>query len=189
MEDSKKLETTIEGFDASGQKEDESSFNLKTVFTLVIINWPWFILSMFIFICGALMYLRYTDPVYSVSMKMLIKDDTSNRRPSNQMLSNMQDFGFISNSTGIENEVEILQTRRLAQEAVKDLKLYTEYYVEGKLKRVLIYKTQPVSADLDPESLAELSKKAPGGFSFTITRNGNKYDVENEDNSLPFKGS
>lgn len=189
MEDSKKLETTIEGFDASGQKEDESSFNLKTVFTLVILNWPWFILSMFIFICGALMYLRYTDPVYSVSMKMLIKDDTSNRRPSNQMLSNMQDFGFISNSTGIENEVEILQTRRLAQDAVKDLKLYTEYYVEGKLKRVLIYKTQPVSADLDPESLAELSKKAPGGFSFTITRNGNKYDVENEDNSLPFKGS
>ena len=127
MEDSKKLETTVDGAIVE-PNDEESSFNLRTVYSIFILNWPWFLLSLFIFICGALIYLRYTDPVYSVSMKMYINDEVNNRRPSNQMLSNMQDMGFISNSTGIENEVEILQTRRLAEEAVKDLKIYTEYY-------------------------------------------------------------
>ena len=57
-------------------------------------------------------YLRYTTPVYQVSVKMLIKDETEQpRRPSNQMLANMQDLGFMTNSTGIDNEVEILQSR------------------------------------------------------------------------------
>jgi uncharacterized protein involved in exopolysaccharide biosynthesis len=43
------------------------------------------------------------------------------------MLANMQDLGFITNSTGIDNEIEILKSRILALEAVKDLKLYVEY--------------------------------------------------------------
>ena len=187
MEDIKKLETTVEGLEPAEQ-EEESSFNLRTVYSIVILNWPWFLLSLFIFVCGAMIYLRYADPVYSVSMKMYIKDEVSNRRPSNQMLSNMQEMGFISNSTGIENEVEILQTRRLAEDAVRDLKIYTEYYSDGKLKRCLIYKYQPVNVDLEEESLKELDKVAPGGFSFVITRNGGKYDVESE-KCLPFKGS
>jgi capsular exopolysaccharide synthesis family protein len=187
MEDSKKLETTVDGAIVE-PNDEESSFNLRTVYSIFILNWPWFLLSLFIFICGALIYLRYTDPVYSVSMKMYINDEVNNRRPSNQMLSNMQDMGFISNSTGIENEVEILQTRRLAEEAVKDLKIYTEYYSNGRLKRCLVYKYQPMNVDLDEESLEELDKAAPFGFSFVVTRNNNKYDVESE-NCLPFKGS
>ena len=188
MEDSKKLEATNEGVNAPEQNEEESSFNLRTVYSIFVLNWPWFLLSLFIFVCGAMIYLRYADPVYSVSMKMYIKDEVSNRRPSNQMLSNMQDMGFITNSTGIENEVEILKTRRLAEDAVRDLKIYTEYYTDGKLKRCLVYKYQPVNVDLDAESLNKLDKVAPGGFTFFITRRSDKYEVES-DKCQPFKGS
>lgn len=188
MEESNKMESTIEGLNTPDQQnEEESSFNLRTVYSIFILNWPWFLLSLFIFVCGAMIYLRYADPVYSVGMKMYIKDEVSNRRP-NQMLSNMQDMGFISNSTGIENEVEILQTRRLAEDAVRDLKIYTEYYSDGKLKRCLIYKYQPLNVDLDEESLDKLDKLAPGGFSFIITRKSDKYEVESE-KCQPFKGA
>ena len=36
------------------------------------------------------------------------------------MLANMQDLGFMTNSTGIDNEVEVLQSRILLRDVVKD---------------------------------------------------------------------
>ena len=89
--------------------EEEGGFQLKELWTIVVLNWQWFVLSLLIFVFGAFIYLRYKTPVYSVSCKMLIKDE-DNRRRSNQMLANMKDLGFMSNSAGIENEVEILKS-------------------------------------------------------------------------------
>ena len=184
MEDNKILESSVENADALVQKE-ESTFDIKTIFTLIVLNWQWFLLSLFICVCGALIYLRYKSPVYQVSAKMLIKEETNNRR-GNQMLANMQDFGFISNSAGIENEVEILKSRILALDAVKDLKLYVEYRGDGKVKKSLLYKSQPISVDLDADHLAELDKTR-SGFRFKITKDGDKYLVE--EMNKEFKGT
>lgn len=172
MEDGKRIDT-IETVDNMMQDE-ESSFNLRTVFTLVILNWPWFIISLVIFISGALIYLRYAEPTYRMSVKMLIKEENNNRRSSNQMLSNMQEFGFISNSAGIENEVEILKSRILALDAVKDLRLYTEYWAKGKVIKSLQYKSQPINVDLDPAHLEELNKSG-ANIKMVITRENKKY--------------
>ncbi|MBR1688666.1 MAG: polysaccharide biosynthesis tyrosine autokinase [Prevotella sp.] len=155
MEERKNAES-IENIDAMVQNEEESSFDFRTLFTLFILNWQWFLLSIFIFLCGALIYLRYKAPTYQVSAKMLIKDDNRGRRSNGQMLANMQDLGFISNSSGIDNEVEILQSHILAREAVKDLKLYVEYKNEGRLSKQLVYKTQGINVDLDPASLIKM---------------------------------
>jgi uncharacterized protein involved in exopolysaccharide biosynthesis len=62
----------------------------------------------------------------------------------------MQDLGFITNSTGIDNEIEILKSRILAKEVVKDLKLYVEYRNKGRIARSLIYKVQPINVDMAP---------------------------------------
>ncbi len=189
MEEIKKNENSIESFDILTQQEEESSFNFRTILRMFVLNWQWFLLSMFIFVCGALIYLRYTDSVYQVSAKMLIKEETNNRRSNGQLLANMQDLGFISNSAGIENEVEILKSRILSLEAVKDLKLYTEYRTEGKIKKSLIYKSQPINVDMDPESLEKLEKTRPGFFSLKIVRTANGYNVESTDADNVFKGS
>ncbi len=188
MEDIKKLEVNNELLDAADKVEEESSFSIRNVFRIFILNWPWFLVSIFICFCAATIYLRYTDPVYRVTMKMLIKDEDNPRR-SAQALAGMPELGIISNSTGIDNEVEILTTRQLAEDAIRDLKLYAEYYSEGKLKRSLIYKRQPVNVDLDEESLATLDNLAPQGFSFVLSRKGGTYNVESEDDVIPFKGS
>ena len=182
MEENKKIDATLE----NGIQEEASSFDIRTIFTLFVLNWPWFLLSMFICVCGALIYLRYTAPVYQVSAKMLIKEETSNRRPSNQMLSNMQDLGIISNSAGIDNEVEILKSRILAQEVVKDLKLYTEYRSEGRITKVLVYKTNPIIVDMTAEDLDDLDMWF-GQFSMKLTKEGNTYHVVGTKNE--FKGS
>ncbi len=140
------------------KSQNESAFSLQAIFAMLVLNWHWFLLSLFIFGCGALLYLRYADPVYNVTARMLIKDDNV-RNNSSQMLDKMEDFGFVSKSMGILNEVEIIQSRVLMRQVVKDLKLYTEYYTKGRVKKVLVYGTQPVSVDLDPAHLDSLDKR------------------------------
>ena len=189
MEENKKIENVNDSIDALKEREEESKLNFRNILAMFILNWQWFLLSMFIFVCGALIYLRYADPVYQMSAKMLIKEETNNRRSSGQMLANMQDLGFISNSTGIENEVEILKSRILSLEAVKDLKLYIEYRSEGKIKKSLIYKTQPINVDLDPASLERLDKSSPGWFSLRITRSNDTYNVKSLEAAESFHGS
>ena len=182
MEEYKKIDSGIESFETANRKE-ESSFDIKTIFTLIVLNWQWFLLSLIICLAAAMIYLRYKSPVYQVSAKMLIKEETNNRRASNQMLANMQDFGFISNSAGIENEVEILKSRRLAYDAIKDLKLYVEYSSKGTVKERLVYKYQPINVDLDAAHLAELDQTR-SAFRFKITRENGKYHVESENRSF-----
>ena len=142
----------------NAENDAQSWFTFQNIYAILILNWQWFLLTMFIFLCGALIYLRYTDPTYSVSARMLIKEDKNARRNTGNMLANMQDLGFMTNSVGLENEMEILQSNVLLRSAVKDLKLYTEYYSKGYVKESLVYGTQPINVDLDPVSLDSLDK-------------------------------
>ena len=67
MEENKKLNTAE--LEAPALQEEESSFDFRTIFTLLILNWQWFLVSIFICLCGAMLYLRYQAPVYQVSTK------------------------------------------------------------------------------------------------------------------------
>ncbi len=175
MEEKKKVET-VENVDVPMlQEEEESSFDFRAIFTMVVLNWQWFVLSILICVFAAMIYLRYTTPVYTVSLKMLIKDEDQRRR-SNQMLANMKDFGFMSNSAGIENEIEILQSKILAEEVVKNLKIYTEYYSNGRVKKNFMYQTQPVSVDIDPLSLGRLEDTLKV-IKMSITKEATQYRV------------
>jgi len=160
-------------------EEEESSFDWRNLYSMFILNWQWIVLSIIIFLCGAFIYLRYKSPVYQVSAKMLVKDNENNtyRGSGSQMLSNMQDFGFITNSNGIDNEIEILQSHILAEKAVKDLKLYVEYKKEGRIKSRLIYKSQPVSVDIDPTSLDKMDETMLP-IKMKIVKEGKTYKVE-----------
>jgi capsular exopolysaccharide synthesis family protein len=171
-----------EGNSSSELQEEQSMFSFQNLFAMLVLNWQWFLLSLFICVCGALLYLRYAKPTYKVTAKMLIKDEDNPRRSSAfQMLANMQDLGFMSNSAGIDNEVEILQSRILAREAVRELKLYVEYKTVGRLAKPLIYKSQPVSVDLDSVQLDQWDRElldSLKSIQLYITCRGKKYEVK-----------
>ena len=186
---------------AAEEYNQESAFNIKALFAMVVLNWQWFALSVFACLCLALVYLRYKSPVYQVATKILIKDDGNKQaRSGNQMLANMQDLGFISNSNGLDNEVEILRSHILAREAVKDLKLYTEYKLKGRIKDQLIYNTQPINVDLDTASLHRMDDanrlERVLGIKMKITQEEGKYFVkgtiftnDEDEDELPFETS
>jgi len=121
MSDEKKITLEeIENLLDEEQNGSNSGLNFQTIFAALVLNWQWFLLSLIIFVCGGLIYLRYSEPVYKVSARMLIKDEQKNKNAS-QMLGNVQDLGFLTNSTGIENEIEVLNSRILLRDVVNDL--------------------------------------------------------------------
>ena len=198
--ESNNIDTTQNGSQMIGE-EQESSFDIKSLLTMFILNWQWFALSVFVCLCIAMVYLRYTNPVYQVAVKILIKDEGSKQaRGGNQMLANMQDLGFISNSNGIDNEVEILRSNILAREAVKDLKLYTEYKLDGRIKDQLIYNTQPINVDIDSAELSRMDDPYRAeralGVQMKITKEGGQYSVvgnvmtnDSKQGEIPFQAS
>ena len=165
-------------------KEEEaggSSFNLQAIFAMLVLNWQWFLLSLIICISGALIYLRYTEPVYKVSARMLIKDENKKSKDASQMLANMQEMGFLTNSVGIDNEIEILQSRVLMRDVVKDLKIYTEYRSLGRIQQPIKYGKTPITVDLDPEHLDSLDIDLLNGvkaIQMKVALENSKYQVQ-----------
>lgn len=157
------------------EDSEQSSFNFQKLYTIFILNWKWFVLSIIICLGCSYLYLRYKSPVYATSAKLLIKDDSNNKSASaKDAISGMVDFGIISSNYGVDNEIEILNTRTLAAEAVRDLKLYTSYWKKGRVKSVILYKNQPINVDVDAAHLEKLN--AP--ISMSIERDENKYIVK-----------
>lgn len=158
MSDEKKISLNeLEELLEESEGSSRSRLNFATIYTMLVLNWQYFLFSLIIFICGALLYLRYTEPTYKVSARLIIKDQDK-KRNANQMLSNMMDLGIMTNSSGIDNEVEVLQSRVLLRDVVKDLKINSEYRRKGRLHTSLVYGKQPVSAELDPVHLDSLDK-------------------------------
>lgn len=170
MEETKNLEL------GSGQEQEEkSAIDFQLIYSTLILNWKWFVLSLIVCLGMGYLYLRYTRPQYQATAKLLIKDDDQNksRGMGNSMIQNAANLGFISNSNGIDNEIEILSAQDLATQAVIDMKCYVNYYHKVTFKDQLVYKEQEVNVDLD---LAHL-KKLNAPIKLKIEKDGNKYLV------------
>ena len=170
MENTKDIE-----LENTQEKEEISSINFQTIYKAIVLNWYWFILALIISLGCAYIYLRYATPTYQSTAKLLIKDDSGNGSNGSSLANaSATSLGLISNSNGIDNEIEILQSHTLAAQVVRDLKLYVDYQHKGRVKNTPVYKDQPVNVDIDSSHLEKLNSP----INLTITRKGNSYVVE-----------
>ena len=169
MEETTKLE-----LDKEQEKEGVTSFfDFAALYRTIILNWYWFVLSLIIFGGIGAIYLRYTTPLYQSTAKLLIKDDDNGSSRRGSSLQNITNLGTISNSAGIDKEMEILSSHSIAEDAIRDLKLYVNYTTEGKVKDVITYRDQPLVVDIDAAHLDKLNRP----INLNITKNGSSFVV------------
>ena len=174
MEENKNLE-----LENVQNQEEQSALDFQTIYSTLILNWKWFLLSIVLCCALAVAYVKLAPKVFQSSTKILIKDDESKKGAGGAAgaaaaaMSNLS-LGFMSSSNGIDNETEILNSRYLVQQTIKNLKLYAEYKHGGMLVDTLIYTKQEVNVDMDTTSLKQLN--AP--MKLTITREGGIYHVK-----------
>jgi len=117
--------------------------------------WPIFLLLLFICMSGAWIYLRYKVPVYKSTATLLIKDDKKGA-DSKDIMEALDIFG--SKKT-VENEVEVLKSKTLMQEVVRNLHLYASLIVGGRVTSQSAYMESPiVIIAKDPDSIRNTPK-------------------------------
>ncbi|WP_379965002.1 GumC family protein [Epilithonimonas sp. UC225_85] len=143
------------------RKEEE--FNLREIIKPYTKKWYWFFISVFIALILAVLYMKYTTPVYKVQSSVLIKD-------AKKMSSASGDFGVLAGLSGfagmgtnsIENELEIFKSKKLVEDAVKTLKLQTSIFSREEFHDVELYKdTNPFNIQVVTEKPYEELPKEP----------------------------
>ena len=133
--------------------EESSGFDYRLLWSIIVLNWYWLVASVLVCVAVAFVYLRYQTPVFQSSAKVLIKDDSNNKQGADMTLDQL---GIISNSNGFENELEIISSTSVATRAVRKLKLYVSYFVEGRMTESELYKCSPIIVDMEENQLDQL---------------------------------
>lgn len=125
--------------------EDEiNDVNLREQLDKYLIHWKWFVLSVFLCLVLAVLYLRYTTPSYEASTSILVKDEKKGGMLSE--LSAFSDLGLGGGSVNnVDNEIEVLKSRTLVESTVKKLNLNINLQVEGNVVDRDIYGSAPIN--------------------------------------------
>ena len=105
-------------------------------------RWYWFIISLVIFLGLGVYYLLSTAPVYRREATVLIKD--ARRGGAASELSAFADIAGISTRRSVDNELYVMQARRLMLEVVKRLDLTRSYTIKSGLRTATLYKNSPI---------------------------------------------
>lgn len=138
-------------------EQSEEQVNIQELLFRYLIHWPWFVVSIIICIACAWGYLRLTTPIYNISATVLIKDEKKGGGAS--MSSDLEKIGlegFISSSSNVDNEIEVLRSKSLAREVVNNLGLFVTYMDEDEFPSKELYHTSPVLVSLTHQEADKL---------------------------------
>src|SRR5690606_5314251 len=116
-----------------------NDFNLKEEVYKYLSNWKWFVLGVFVSLVCAYLFLRYSIPQYKATSTILVKDDRKGGIASE--LAAFSDIGLMSNiKSNVDNEIEVVKSRAIIEETVRELELDYKYLNLGRVKSEEIYK-------------------------------------------------
>ena len=128
------------------EEKEDSGLNIKFIIFKLLSNWYWFALTFVVMLSLAFFYLTYATKQYRISAKLLINDTKSSSTESeSDILSN---FGLFSTQSNVNNEVQILKSKTLLYNVIKDLQLNVIYFGAGDIKKTDVYKLSPFNIKL-----------------------------------------
>lgn len=126
---------------------ETESFKLKDNLLKYLRFWPWFAISVLIFLLFGVLYVRYTPNIYESIAKIKIIDESKVMDLAADPLSVLAQGPQIN----LDNEIEIVKSYRLLNQVVTDLSLDISYYEEGNISTKQIYPSPFEIVKLFPE--------------------------------------
>jgi capsular exopolysaccharide synthesis family protein len=107
-------------------------------------KWKFISFCAIVAIACALVYLRYANYEYQANAKIKIKETQENDKLAE--LSRMQNYGlFRTENNNVLDEIEVIKSRIIIEQVVKELKFNIQYFVEGRIKATEEYKNPPLN--------------------------------------------
>ncbi len=123
---------------------EEKEFDLKQFLLKYLRFWYYFVITLFLALGAAWFANWYAAPVYYVSGKLLIKDESST--PERAIL---KDLDITPQGKNLENEIEILRSHRLVGKALEKLEFEVSYFLIGNIKTSEVYLDSPIRIVVD----------------------------------------
>lgn len=152
----------------------EEKLDLKKAISKYLYKWPWFIASIFVFIIGAYIYLRYSVPQYQ--SKTTLKFDKKTNDLSSA-LADLDNLGIgLGNADELKSEAAVVNSRPILMQVVKNLNLNVEYFNAGEFKDWQLFAGAPITA-----KILTYNKKKFVSSQYTITKiKGDEFTLQNE---------
>ena len=106
-------------------EENEQKFSQQLV-SKYLPYWPLLLLSIVLALAAGYAYLQYATPVYEANATLIIKDE----KKGNEESKLMESLDQISSKKIVENEIEVMQSRKLMADVITKLGLYAPIWQE-----------------------------------------------------------
>ena len=156
--------------------EDEG-FDFSKIFSYALAYWKLIVFSVIVCMAAAFVYLRFAVPGYSVTAKILLQDKSKGSFTSSADM--LADFGFQTQNTSVENEIEVIKSMSVVRGAVAKSGLNISYAVPGVTNWPIYKEKSPVKVSYGAnaagvtsiDSLANLH--TPVRMRFVFDKDGN----------------
>lgn len=159
--------------DSSAIDGNNKKLQITQLLEKYVFYWKWFLLSLSLCSLLGFLYIRYADKVYFTQAIILLEDE---KKASGDMagLGELAMVARVSSSSAafVNDQVQVLNSRRIMRKVVSENRLNIFYYHLGKIKEVA------VSEDLSPIKMILLEPNHPRIdsiiYDFTLTEENNK---------------
>lgn len=140
-------------------KKKSEFIDIKALLDDYLRHWPWFVISVIVFMGMGLLYAKVKKPQYAVRANVLIAQEDSN--PMGAMGGEMGALGSLFGAKGaVDDEFYVISSHSIIRKAVKELDLNRQRYVrKGFLNTVQVFEDYPIDVDV-PESMLDTLKTA-----------------------------
>ncbi len=121
-------------------------FDINRILKLTLRNWYLFLISIPLALGVVYIYHRYTIPVYKASTTILLKSEQDRAMSQSDLI---EGFGLSPEMRNIENQIFIIQSKKLIKKAVDLSDFGVEYYRAGHFKDSEIYHSTPFIIEFD----------------------------------------
>ena len=145
--------------------ENQEEINIQGMIEPFLRKWQWFVLSVVMVLLLTFIFLKIKSPIYKISSTILIKEAKNSGGGKDDLamglLGELSVFGGMG-SNSVENELEILKSKKLMRDVVLKNNLQTSVYVLKSLGKKEVYKDKsPIVVRIINENLEEKYPEKP----------------------------
>ncbi len=135
------------------KKEEQEENLVSQMVSKYLPYWPLLFVAIALGFSAAWFYIRYKVPMYQASATLIIKDEKKGTEESKLTES----LNTISSKQLVENEIEVMQSRKLMDSVVRQQHLYASIVEKGNVHNTSAYLHSPVQIEAkNPDSLLEV---------------------------------
>ncbi len=163
------------------QAPDEEVIDIKQIVSKLFENWLWFALSIVICLAFAYTYAYYASPSWSVYSKILVLDDKNNPKSAVGGALSGDVSSLFNAKSNADNEIQILKSRTLMQNAVDKMQLNIRTYQKAGLKYKEIFEDAPFTISIIYKGDTIVDRT----YDIEIL-NGNRFKLSNTKDEIEF---